>query len=1585
MDDTHALYRPAGCTDAANSVWTRLAVFVAQATSCQVVSTARPCEAMLRLSAGKELFPRSAPLVAIMGTAGVILLMHVRSPNQVGSGAGKDPQPAPAPRGSGEDGIHWPSTRGARVGETHDTVVQGHHHVQTQYANPSELGLTPVSPPSRETDMSPVMPPKFLGQRGRGEEQVQAAQERRLRSAPLHSEGKSDVDLIPPASGTRQGEAEPTRSSDAGKFLSAKPVRAKPKRLPTFGMKELVELTALCMMGVFCLMMAPSDSNNRVPPSWGPDSETTYSFEHYSQDVLLWTMVTDLQPYQQCAALISRLRGGARELARHMQANEMLNGGIVNGVQVDSVTLLFHALQQRYAPMSEETRLVALTNIMTFHRRQGERINDLLTRFETTVIRAQTQAQWNMNTEGLSWMLLRTIGVNDQQLLQLLGPYGGNFPSTQQQYAHMQTALRRMGHILENQPGNVAQSLRRGSGNRQETHFAQAFMNFGNNDQPTGGTRSGDTGSWSYMAAGPRTGESEPWNWNNPLAPSQPASSSSRGPQPSWTAGDWQYSHLANSDFHAARNDGLASQWSAYDYLSDTDTDTDSDDYEEMDFSAERALPENQQGEAIYWGYQQGKKKWRRWAHKTTRKVRRFAKTKGGKGAGGKRASAFMATTEVQAYFKGKGKRTSRSSGKGLGGSRTNPKGPDGQIMKCSICGSENHFRAKCPQSNGSQGFLVHSHGEASSGETGPLAGLMGDISPEETFHFMMRQTEEPPSHSASARGSGSADPWTHQDPWAGAQLPVFAPPVEADPAVAWQNWQGPGPDGPAEPPVPADGNDTWESNTETTVQGEARLGETPAAPQPEAAPAPALRPVPPIAMGARVTAPLPSETGYNTNLRDLFDRAAAERARERTSIGGRMMDALALDPGLQNAQAAANVVPQFPVIQRPAARARRPAEADGIFGRGRQTQEQRDTARTNARVNLGRLLEINRSAESMAPVPNLSEMPQMVNPVREQPAVSASNDPTMMMATVQAFRQEVLGNRWNNRMNQSSMPNRIQIDMGANQSYMSNNSLFVAGNVPVGPAEMASALGGGLPPLNHWQYEDDIQTDPEMPDLIDSPRGTPPNIPVEPPTHYDGDEYTCSICTNGLEEGERVTRLRCRHCYHAECWQTAATQIDLCPNCRAPAEAVAVWNFIGPRPDTTQGQPNLLGSSPEIEHQIVTPRSVQTEHEFATPRDPVQPSFPTFCDGTLSEDTSNLRIGPSGSDGTRSGEVSRPANEGTQAGTRTFLNQTALANGKHALLVDVGSYGNLAGERWIRDAATIGRSHNKRPTMTARGKTLNVSGVGTGAQECTHDCTVPISMTTIDGRPVVGTYTAPTVNEKKVPGKPESSPIPGLLGLRALQERRAILDFSRGPGDLRITFPGPGDVKIELSPGSDTFQLHSAPSGHLMLPCCEHEAAQSRQPVEEEIALINRGPPPEPARAKVQPAPAGPPPEPVRAKAESSSSSSSSQVHLGMAASTGYASPSDPGNRNILFKAPPAYPPVKAPPPSLRVDGPQAIMHAIQEDPGEAGYDIYGDDLISDNSLGPTGSHQISVTSASGSRPDTDSDSSTDPRLEHH
>ena len=55
------------------------------------------------------------------------------------------------------------------------------------------------------------------------------------------------------------------------------------------------------------------DFNYRIPPSWSPEQEHNYSFRAYMTDIALWIMLTDLQPHQQCAAIVMRLGGAARE------------------------------------------------------------------------------------------------------------------------------------------------------------------------------------------------------------------------------------------------------------------------------------------------------------------------------------------------------------------------------------------------------------------------------------------------------------------------------------------------------------------------------------------------------------------------------------------------------------------------------------------------------------------------------------------------------------------------------------------------------------------------------------------------------------------------------------------------------------------------------------------------------------------------------------------------------------------------------------------------------------------------------------------------------------------------------------------------------------------------------------------------------------------------------------------------------------------------------------------------------------------------------------------------------------------------
>eukprot|EP00969_Alexandrium_andersonii_P321585 14208984-Alexandrium_andersonii.AAC.1 len=55
---------------------------------------------------------------------------------------------------------------------------------------------------------------------------------------------------------------------------------------------------------------------------------------------------------------------------------------------------------------------------------------------------------------------------------------------------------------------------------------------------------------------------------------------------------------------------------------------------------------------------------------------------------------------DVQSYVAGRGK--GKGEGSGLGhGRRKNPKGSDGQIMKCRICQSEDHCARNCPRGKG--------------------------------------------------------------------------------------------------------------------------------------------------------------------------------------------------------------------------------------------------------------------------------------------------------------------------------------------------------------------------------------------------------------------------------------------------------------------------------------------------------------------------------------------------------------------------------------------------------------------------------------------------------------------------------------------------------------------------------------------------------------------------------------------------------------------------------------------------------------------------------------------------------------------
>jgi len=345
------------------------------------------------------------------------------------------------------------------------------------------------------------------------------------------------------------------------------------------------------------------------------------------------------------------------------------------------------------------------------------------------------------------------------------------------------------------------------------------------------------------------------------------------------------------------------------------------------------------------------------------------------------------------------------------------------------------------------------------------------------------------------------------------------------------------------------------------------------------------------------------------------------------------------------------------------------------------------------------------------------------------------------------------------------------------------------------------------------------------------------------------------------------------------------------CPNCRGNGRLVAIWNYRSPGELTQPGAPNLLGTESlqadstreneafhaqtealDEEHEAAVSHAATEEFNISTPREvtdfhsahgsrhpSVEPEARAPWPGTqalanfsasLSESLqavrrpSSAQSEPLHRSDPRSfpvfpntmqdywewdqnnpeydqdrfrGDVPKPK-EG-QLPNSTFHSETRLQDGRPSLLIDPGSLGNLAGDQWARDAASVclkSGGTSRTPSEYKRSRPLTVSGVGKGSQAATYNVRMPYACKTIGGKAFVeGTYEAPCVSD---------SALPALLGLSTMKKRRTILDLVTN----QMHFCGPGDIRLNLPEGTESFQLEEAPSGHLVLPINYYKEADS-------------------------------------------------------------------------------------------------------------------------------------------------------------
>ena len=425
--------------------------------------------------------------------------------------------------------------------------------------------------------------------------------------------------------------------------------------------------------------------SSRLPPRWEPASNV--SFRSWTQDLMLWTISSDLQPHQQCALIISQLGGAARDVARTLTPNEVYAGGFVNGQQVDPITYLLHGLSQRFAPLDDELRLRATQDLLGFSRRGNETVDALISRFEIVRQRARIEGGGAVSIETASLMLLKAVGVSPEQFQSLTQPFGLRLPNTEDEFLQLTHHLRRMGHIVERSQLNIASTLNRTS-QHHWTNEQQAYQ--AEENPPTS----------AFMP------EDQPSGWGD-------------GPS------DWAYAT------------GVAEEEASW---TDSATSSDQEGYL-VDTQDLRGMTNQQADEYLFGRYQDAKRRWRRFTGKPVRHLRKVFRRKGkgkGKGKGSRSFLNLSETLEQSAYFKGKGK-GGRSSGKGFG-RRMNPKGRDGEVLKCSICNSMYHLRARCPQQSAQQSSAAQSSSQPA-GHIG-AAARAPSMYADSGLHFVAGHTE---------------------------------------------------------------------------------------------------------------------------------------------------------------------------------------------------------------------------------------------------------------------------------------------------------------------------------------------------------------------------------------------------------------------------------------------------------------------------------------------------------------------------------------------------------------------------------------------------------------------------------------------------------------------------------------------------------------------------------------------------------------------------------------------------------------------------------------------------------------------------
>ena len=420
----------------------------------------------------------------------------------------------------------------------------------------------------------------------------------------------------------------------------------------------------------------------KTPPAWSHENSGSYSLRSWLSDVAVWSAATDVEVERQAAAVVLQIHGLARDLVRELPAHQLRDGIWEGNQHVPGLMLVCRLLAQRFAPLESEIQTRVMSEMLNFQRLPNESIDSSLTRYEVLRHRAGQRGGFAMNATSQAYILLNGLRLHPQQWDRALLPTDGQLPMNEAELAQLMDRLRRVGRIQE---GHFNQSHRQGATGEVGSYFFPVF-----DETPTPG--SGLDGFSYYGNNGPQAFHPQ----QPPMHPDMPMSSGFAG-------------NPMQSAFPAMNQDEVVEDQCARcgmyyedEFSSSTESDVGAEDSDASQLYAHYNNDPSLLGNVLYGDYMLAKQRWRRFAGRPPRRYRRGHFNKYHQKNNyqklqryGKTYASFLPPNAFAAH-RGPG---GKSKGKGKS-ARQNPRGKDGQVLKCHRCGSTEHLIRKCPQSD---------------------------------------------------------------------------------------------------------------------------------------------------------------------------------------------------------------------------------------------------------------------------------------------------------------------------------------------------------------------------------------------------------------------------------------------------------------------------------------------------------------------------------------------------------------------------------------------------------------------------------------------------------------------------------------------------------------------------------------------------------------------------------------------------------------------------------------------------------------------------------------------------------------------